>query len=201
MKHVFMKVVLISFIAISMTSCSLQGNTTNSSNTTPHQTKATFTEATQQIKQINEQNLDFSEDFAGFVFIWCPMQEYLVKDITCSDYLLEYYNSLQFEAQKYHVAFSLVLGSMEKKTFNEIIVQHREQYGVEVDFDSVNEKELKYTIFYDQENIFKDTYEIVAYPSMLFMDSKGSVIDSDTGWSVEQLGDFIDKLKSLYTTE
>ncbi|MDD4614452.1 MAG: hypothetical protein PHI40_03465, partial [Caldisericia bacterium] len=158
MKHVFMKVVLISFIAISMTSCSLQGNTTNSSNTTPHQTKATFTEATQQIKQINEQDLDFSEDFAGFVFIWCPMQEYLVKDITCSDYLLEYYNSLQFEAQKYHVAFSLVLGSMEKKTFNEIIVQHREQYGTEVDFDSVNENELKYTIFYDQENIFKDTY-------------------------------------------
>jgi hypothetical protein len=33
------------------------------------------------------------------------------------------------------------------------------------------------------------------------MDSKGSVIDSDIGWSVEQLGDFIDKLKSLYTTE
>ncbi len=201
MKHLLTKVILIPFIAFFMMNCAPKNHDSTTNQTKATFTESSFTEVTEQIKQINEQDLDFSEDFAGFVFIWCPIYEYLVKDITCSDYLLEYYNSLQFEAQKYHVAFSLVLGSMEKKTFNEIIVQHREQYDVEVDFDSVNEKELKYTIFYDQENIFKDTYEIFAYPSMLFMDSKGSVIDSDTGWSVEQLGDFIDKLQSLYASE
>jgi hypothetical protein len=201
MKHLLTKAVLVLFIATFMTNCSPKNSTTQNSKAIATPTKGTFTEATKQIKQINEQDLDFSEDFAGFVFIWCPLYEYLEKDITCSDYLLEYYNSLQFEAQKYNVAFSLVLGSMEEETFDEIIMQYREQYGVEVNFDAVNGKELKYTIFYDQENIFKKTYEIATYPSILFLDSKGSVLDSSTGWSQEQLGDFIDNLKSLYDTE
>ncbi len=197
-------VVIISLFCTTFTSC---GSNTSTDNTAKEETVITqvessqdsFSEIVQTLEPLNNNKIDFNDLSKGYIFVNCPVFEFSVKDVTCSDSLLRFYNELYEQARMHQVPFLLVLNSTDGKTLEEHIAIYKENFNTEPDFTKINDTDFKYPIYFDQFDVLHSKYDIVSYPTMLFLDMNGNVLETVGGWSEETETQCLELLPQLYS--
>lgn len=169
--------------------------------TQDHVPFASFQDILHSIEPLNNHIINFSNSYPGYVIVLCPLYEFTIRDFTCSENLLAYYNQLHQEAEHYQVPFFLLLDRSDGKSLQEYTAFLNEKFEIEPDFAKTDKVNFSYPLYFDQYDQVRDSYFIPVYPSILFLDSNGEALRIKSGYSQKTQQENLEILKELYSQQ